>query len=206
MNTVLCIRQTVQFLSILPRIRPSCRGDRRSPTGRWARTAGFVLGCRHLVIRFPHCCAAPPFWSHLQRAPVIDQRRGSLILAGAVVHARSSMLPRGGGPGRGRAGPRAGPNGYEQGPGFPIVGPCTVEFSSTVLFFFANDTFSQEGRSLPNRGQPVKEGGMDRCFNNQNIERYRILASESTSEAKRKLLLTLLAEEEAKFIELQKRP
>jgi hypothetical protein len=78
--------------------------------------------------------------------------------------------------------------------------------SSTVHFFFANDTFSQEGRSLPNRCQPVKGGGMDRFFNNQNIERYRILASESTSEAKRKLLLTLLAEEEAKFIELQKRP
>jgi hypothetical protein len=85
MNTVFCMRQTVQFLSILPRIRPSCRGDGRSPTGRWARTAGFVLGCRHLVIKFPHCCAAPPFWSHLRRAPVIDQRRGSLILAVAVV-------------------------------------------------------------------------------------------------------------------------
>ena len=47
---------------------------------------------------------------------------------------------------------------------------------------------------------------MDRFFNNQNIERYRELASESTSGAERKLLLTLLAEDKAKFIELQNRP
>jgi hypothetical protein len=40
---------------------------------------------------------------------------------------------------------------------------------------------------------------MDRFFDQQNIGRYRQLASARTSEAKRKLLLTLLAAEEAEF-------
>ena len=42
--------------------------------------------------------------------------------------------------------------------------------------------------------------GMDRFFNSQNVERYRKLASEVTSEAERNLLLTLLAEEKAEFV------
>jgi len=40
---------------------------------------------------------------------------------------------------------------------------------------------------------------MDRFFDQQNKERYRQLASASTSEAKRKSLLTLLAAEKAEF-------
>jgi len=40
---------------------------------------------------------------------------------------------------------------------------------------------------------------MDRFFDQQNIERYRQLATASTSEAERKLLVTLLALEEAEF-------
>jgi hypothetical protein len=43
------------------------------------------------------------------------------------------------------------------------------------------------------------ESGMDRFFDQQNIGRYRQLASARTSETKRKLLLTLLAAEEAEF-------
>lgn len=45
---------------------------------------------------------------------------------------------------------------------------------------------------------------MDRFVNDQNLERYRKLASASTGEGERKILLGLLADEEAKFIELQK--
>jgi hypothetical protein len=40
---------------------------------------------------------------------------------------------------------------------------------------------------------------MDRFFDQQNIERYRQLASASISEAELKLLLTLLAAEKAEF-------
>jgi hypothetical protein len=76
--------------------------------------------------------------------------------------------------------------------GSPIAGPSTVELVPRLISFFANDAFSRKRRSVPNY--------------NQNIERYRKLASESTSGAERKLLLTLLAEDKAKFIELQKRP
>jgi hypothetical protein len=54
--------------------------------------------------------------------------------------------------------------------------------------------------------QPEKRGAMDmdRFVNDQNIERYRKLASASTNEAERKILLGLLAEENTKFKELQK--
>ena len=64
----------------------------------------------------------------------------------------------------------------------------------------------EKGVACQFAANPVKGAAMDRFFNNQNIERYRKLASESTSGAERKLLLTLLAEDKAKFIELQKRP
>ena len=42
---------------------------------------------------------------------------------------------------------------------------------------------------------------MDRFFDQQNIERYRQLASACTSEAQRKLLLTLLAAEKSRVKE-----
>ena len=45
---------------------------------------------------------------------------------------------------------------------------------------------------------------MDRFINDENLERFRRLASATTSETERKILLGLLAQEEAKFIELQK--
>jgi hypothetical protein len=45
---------------------------------------------------------------------------------------------------------------------------------------------------------------MDRFVNDENLERFRRLASAATSEAERKTLLGLLAEERAKFIEVQK--
>jgi hypothetical protein len=43
---------------------------------------------------------------------------------------------------------------------------------------------------------------MDRVFNDQNLERLRSLASIATTEAERKILLDLLAEEKVKFIKL----
>jgi hypothetical protein len=43
---------------------------------------------------------------------------------------------------------------------------------------------------------------MDRFFNDQNLERLRSLASIATTEAERKILLGLLAEERLEFIEL----
>jgi hypothetical protein len=43
---------------------------------------------------------------------------------------------------------------------------------------------------------------MDRFFNHQNFERLRSLASIATTEAERKILFGLLAEERLKFIEL----
>jgi hypothetical protein len=43
---------------------------------------------------------------------------------------------------------------------------------------------------------------MDRFFNDQNLERLRSLASIATTEAERKTLLGLLAEERVKFMEL----
>jgi hypothetical protein len=46
---------------------------------------------------------------------------------------------------------------------------------------------------------------MDRFFNDQNLERLRSLASIATTEAERKILLGLLAEERVKFKELPER-
>jgi hypothetical protein len=43
---------------------------------------------------------------------------------------------------------------------------------------------------------------MDRFFNHQNLERLRSLASIATTEAERKILLGLLADERLKLIEL----
>ncbi len=43
---------------------------------------------------------------------------------------------------------------------------------------------------------------MDGFFNDQNLERLRSLASIATTEAERKILLGLLAEERVEFIEL----
>jgi hypothetical protein len=43
---------------------------------------------------------------------------------------------------------------------------------------------------------------MDRFFNDQNLERLRSLGSIATTEAERKTLLGLLAEERVKFMEL----
>jgi hypothetical protein len=43
---------------------------------------------------------------------------------------------------------------------------------------------------------------MNRFFNDQNLERLPSLASIATTEAERKILLGLLAEERVKFIEL----
>jgi hypothetical protein len=43
---------------------------------------------------------------------------------------------------------------------------------------------------------------MDRFFNDQNLGRLRSLASIATTEAERKILLGLLAEERLEFIEL----
>ena len=45
---------------------------------------------------------------------------------------------------------------------------------------------------------------MDRFVNAQNLSRLRRLASETTSEAEKLKLLALLAEEEAKFIKLER--
>jgi hypothetical protein len=45
---------------------------------------------------------------------------------------------------------------------------------------------------------------MDRFINDENLERFRRLASATTSETERKILLGLLAQEEVKFIELQR--
>ena len=47
---------------------------------------------------------------------------------------------------------------------------------------------------------------MDRFVNRENIKRYRKLASESTNATERLRIMTLLAEEEAKFkLELSRR-
>jgi hypothetical protein len=43
---------------------------------------------------------------------------------------------------------------------------------------------------------------MDRFFNDENLGRLRSIASIATTEAERKILLGLLAEERLKFIEL----
>jgi len=43
---------------------------------------------------------------------------------------------------------------------------------------------------------------MDRFFSDQNLERLRSLASIATTEAERKILFALLAEERVKFIGL----
>jgi len=45
---------------------------------------------------------------------------------------------------------------------------------------------------------------MNRFVNDQNLERLRKLANVSTTEAERKILFGLLAEEKTEFIELQK--
>jgi hypothetical protein len=52
----------------------------------------------------------------------------------------------------------------------------------------------------------VKRGAMDmdRFVNDRNLKMLRKLANISTTEADRKILFGLLAEEKTKFIELQK--
>ena len=45
---------------------------------------------------------------------------------------------------------------------------------------------------------------MERFVNGKNLERLRKLSDAATTEAERKQLLGLLAEEEIKFIELQR--
>ena len=45
---------------------------------------------------------------------------------------------------------------------------------------------------------------MDRFVNDQNLGRLRKLANVSTTEAERRILFGLLAEERTKFIEVQK--
>jgi hypothetical protein len=45
---------------------------------------------------------------------------------------------------------------------------------------------------------------MERFVNDQNIERYRRLACATITEAERKILLGLLADEKDKFNELQR--
>ena len=44
---------------------------------------------------------------------------------------------------------------------------------------------------------------IERFVNDQNLERFRKLASDATSEAERRILLELLAEEQVKLIELR---
>jgi hypothetical protein len=44
----------------------------------------------------------------------------------------------------------------------------------------------------------------ERFVNDQNLERFKKLASAATTEAERKTLFGLLAKEQVKFIELQK--
>ena len=44
----------------------------------------------------------------------------------------------------------------------------------------------------------------DQFVNDQNLERFRKLADAVTTESERKTLIALLAEEHARFIELQK--
>jgi hypothetical protein len=45
---------------------------------------------------------------------------------------------------------------------------------------------------------------IDRFVNDQNIVRFKRLASAATTEAERRTLLSLLAAEQVKFIELQR--
>jgi hypothetical protein len=45
---------------------------------------------------------------------------------------------------------------------------------------------------------------MDRFVNDQNIERFKKLASATTTQAERKMLLGLLAEEQVKSVKLEK--
>ncbi len=67
-----------------------------------------------------------------------------------------------------------------------------------------NRTFSQKRSiKLPNCERELWD--MDRFFNDQNLERLRSLASIATTEAERKILLGLLAEERVKFMELPER-
>lgn len=53
--------------------------------------------------------------------------------------------------------------------------------------------------SVRGAGPKALEADMDRFVRRQNIDRFRRLAAKSTDASERRLLLTLLAEEEAKF-------
>lgn len=71
-----------------------------------------------------------------------------------------------------------------------------------------NRTFPEKGSILRLRRPTVERGAvvdLDRFVNDQNIERYRRLAEAAATEAERKIMLELLAEEEAKAIALQDR-
>ena len=57
---------------------------------------------------------------------------------------------------------------------------------------------------MPTAATAERAMNMDRFVNEQNLERLRRLASATITVAERKILLVLLAEEEAKFIALNK--
>jgi hypothetical protein len=78
--------------------------------------------------------------------------------------------------------------------------PALSLFLPIVLFV------SQNRPRVSSAANLRKEGAMnsDRFVNDQNLERFRKLADAVTTASERKTLLALLAEEHAKFIELQK--
>ncbi|MHB8886057.1 MAG: hypothetical protein ACYC5H_13460 [Methylovirgula sp.] len=59
-------------------------------------------------------------------------------------------------------------------------------------------------RDLCLGGEDMDKFSMDRFVNQQNLEIFRQLASSAIGETERKILLELLAEQEAEFAELQK--
>jgi hypothetical protein len=66
-------------------------------------------------------------------------------------------------------------------------------------------TIAEKAQRINMSDRPL-EAAMDRFVNRENIKRYRKLANESTNAIERLRIMTLLAEEEAKFkLELSRR-
>ena len=78
-----------------------------------------------------------------------------------------------------------------------------------VVVFFS-DLFSADPRKSAHSagtvpwGEDMDKFSMDRFVNAQNLEIFRQLASSAIDDGERKVLLELLAEQEAQFAELQK--
>jgi hypothetical protein len=85
------------------------------------------------------------------------------------------------------------------------ISATTPKFSAEFLFFQGPYFSPRKAHHVLCYPTCERRGAMDveRFVNDQNIERFKKLANAATTEVERKILFSLLAKEQVKFIELQ---